>query len=132
MATYRWLGCIGIAFLGYWVSIGSLGPGWWLIQNVPGSGPYLALIMPLVGGFLITNAGALLAPSHKILVASLLVPIVSFAPFCLALVTLLFSDHPEKGEVVGILWSLNNRFMIAAAVGAALAVGIQSWRLRES
>lgn len=131
MNTWRWMGCIGIAFLGYWISIGSVGPGWWLINNVPVTGVYLALVMPLVGGFLITNAGALLAPSHQILIASLLVPIVSFAPFCLALVMLLFSDHTRPGEVVAILWTLNSRFMIAAAIGAALAVAGQSWRLRK-
>lgn len=132
MNAWRWIGCMALAFLGYWVSIGSVGPGWWLINNVPVTGVYLALVMPLVGGFLITNAGALLAPSHKILVASLLVPVVSFAPFCLALVMLLFSDHPRPGEVVTILWGLNGRFMIAAAIGAALAVAGQSWRLRKS
>ncbi len=131
MNTWCWIGCICIAFLGYWVSIGSLGPGWWLIENVPVTGPYLALVMPFIGGFLLTNAAALLAPSRQILIASLMVPIVSFAPFCLALITLLFSDHERKGEVVTVLWTLNSRFMIAAAVGAAIAVAIQSWRLRE-
>lgn len=131
MNTWRWIGCIGIAFLGYWVSIGSVGPGWWLIDNVPVTGPYLALVMPFVGGFLLTNAAALLAPLRQVLVASLMVPIVSFAPFCLALITLLFRDHPQKDEVVAILWKLNSRFMIAAAIGAALAVAVQSWRLRD-
>lgn len=106
----------------------SVGPGWWLINNVPVTGVYLALVMPFVGGFLLTNAAALLAPSRQIPVASVMVPIVSFALFCLALITLLFSDHQRKGEVVSILWTLNSRFMIAAATGAALAVAIQSWR----
>ena len=131
MNTWRWLGCLGIAFLGYWVSIGSVGPGWWLINNVPGTGVYLALVMPFLGGFLVTSAGAALAPTRKILIASLLVPVVSFAPFFLALVTLFFSDFPRKDEVVTIMWGLNSRFMIAAAVGAAVAVAFWSFRLRE-
>ena len=131
MNAWRWIGCIGIAFLGYWVSIGSVGPGWWLIDNVPVTGPYLALVIPFVGGFLLTNAAALLAPLRQVLIASVMVPIVSFAPFCLALITLLFGDHPRKDEIVAILWTLNSRFMIAAALGAALAVAVQSWRLGD-
>lgn len=132
MNTGRWIGCVVIAFLGYWVSLSSVGPGWHFINNVPVTGVYLALVMPAMGGFLITMAAAMLAPSHKILVASVMVPIVSFASFCLALVTLLFSDHPSPGEVVTVLWGLMSRFMIAAAAGAAFAVAFQSWRLRET
>lgn len=108
-----------------------MGPGWWLIENVPVAGPYLALLIPLIGGFLIVHAGALLAPSYKILIASLLVPIVSFAPFFVISMMLLLSDHSRPGEVAGVLWLSNGRFMLAAAIGAVIAVAVQAWRTRQ-